>query len=123
MSGHAEGSRINLKQLNVCDQRVSSQLLRPEGYLMRIKNLLSLLAPTVRMGIALLFVSGLTAPASLAQSGGVAINSGGPAVSPFVADVDFTGGSTINHANTIDLRGVTNPAPMAVYQTARVVVT
>src|SRR5262249_12108203 len=29
------------------------------------------------------------------------INSGGPAVSPFVADKDFTGGSTINHANTI----------------------
>ena len=50
----------------------------------------------------------------------VQINSGGPAVSPFVADKDFTGGSTINHANTIDLSGVTNPAPMAVYQTARV---
>ena len=48
------------------------------------------------------------------------INSGGPAVSPFLADEDFTGGGTINHANTIDLSGVTNPAPMAVYQTARV---
>lgn len=50
----------------------------------------------------------------------VQINSGGPAASPFVADVDFTGGGTINHANTIDLSGVTNPAPMVVYQTARV---
>lgn len=50
----------------------------------------------------------------------VQINSGGPAVSPFVADKDFAGGSTINHANTIDLSGVTNPAPMAVYQTARI---
>jgi hypothetical protein len=50
----------------------------------------------------------------------VQINSGGPAVSPFVADKDFTGGSTISHTNTIDLSGVTNPAPMAVYQTARV---
>ena len=49
----------------------------------------------------------------------VQINSGGPAVAPFVADVNFTGGGTINHANTIDLSGVTNPAPMAVYQTAR----
>jgi hypothetical protein len=48
------------------------------------------------------------------------INAGGPAVTPFVADKDFTGGATINHANTIDLSGVTNPAPMAVYQTARV---
>jgi hypothetical protein len=50
----------------------------------------------------------------------IAINAGGPAVSPFVADADFSGGSTINHANTIDLSGVTNPAPMAVYQKARI---
>src|SRR5205807_40307 len=50
----------------------------------------------------------------------VQINSGGPAVSPFAADKDFAGGGTINHANTIDLSGVTNPAPMAVYQSARV---
>ena len=49
----------------------------------------------------------------------VEINSGGPAVSPFVADVDFAGGGTIHHSNTIDLSGVTNPAPMAVYQTGR----
>ena len=55
-----------------------------------------------------------------AVTGALQINSGGPAVSPFVADLDFTGGGTINHANTIDLSGVTNPAPMAVYQTARV---
>ena len=55
-----------------------------------------------------------------AGSGPVQINSGGPAVSPFIADTGFTGGSTINHANTIDLTGVTNPAPMAVYQTARI---
>jgi len=48
------------------------------------------------------------------------INAGGPAAAPFVADKDFTGGTTIHHANTIDLSGVTNPAPMAVYQTARV---
>jgi hypothetical protein len=54
------------------------------------------------------------------STGPVQINSGGPAVSPFVADTGFTGGSTINHANTIDLSGVTNPAPMAVYQTARI---
>jgi FtsP/CotA-like multicopper oxidase with cupredoxin domain len=48
------------------------------------------------------------------------INAGGPAVSPFVADTDFTGGSTINHANTINTSNVTNPAPAAVYQSARV---
>jgi hypothetical protein len=49
----------------------------------------------------------------------VQINCGGPAVAPFVADVDFAGGGTIHHTNTIDLSGVTNPAPMAVYQTGR----
>ena len=37
-----------------------------------------------------------------------------------MADEDFTGGTTINHANTIDTSHVTNPAPAAVYQTARV---
>ncbi|HTD21376.1 MAG TPA: malectin domain-containing carbohydrate-binding protein, partial [Terriglobales bacterium] len=50
----------------------------------------------------------------------IAINCGGPAISPFVADMDFAGGTTINHANTINLTGVTNPAPMQVYQTARI---
>jgi beta-glucanase (GH16 family)/uncharacterized protein YccT (UPF0319 family) len=49
----------------------------------------------------------------------VQINSGGPAVSPFAADKDFAGGGTISHTNTIDLSGVVNPAPMAVYQTGR----
>ncbi len=39
---------------------------------------------------------------------------------PSSADKDFAGGSIIHHANTIDLSGVTNPAPMAVYQPARV---
>ena len=53
----------------------------------------------------------------------VQIDSGGAAVAPFVADMDFSGGATINHANTIDLSGVTNPAPAAVYQTARVAAT
>jgi outer membrane protein assembly factor BamB len=38
----------------------------------------------------------------------------------FVADEDFSGGATIDHANTIDTSKVTNPAPEAVYQTARV---
>jgi Malectin domain len=51
------------------------------------------------------------------------INSGGPAVAPFVADEDFTGGATINHANTINTSKVTNPAPAAVYQSARVTAT
>jgi len=63
-----------------------------------------------------------TASASATTQGttpNVQINSGGPAVSPFVADIDFAGGGTIHHTNTIDLSAVTNPAPMAVYQTGR----
>ncbi|HTC94633.1 MAG TPA: malectin domain-containing carbohydrate-binding protein [Terriglobales bacterium] len=54
---------------------------------------------------------------------GVSINAGGPAVAPFIADTDFTGGVTINHANTINLNGQPNPAPTAVYQSARVTTT
>ncbi len=50
----------------------------------------------------------------------VDINAGGPTVTPFSTDVDFVGGRTINHANTIDLTHATMPAPMAVYQTARI---
>jgi chitodextrinase len=70
--------------------------------------------------------AGLSAPSNQATvaSGpaitNIAIDSGGPAVSSFLADEDFTGGSTINHANNIDVSGVRNPAPVAVYQTARV---
>jgi Malectin domain/Fibronectin type III domain len=49
----------------------------------------------------------------------ICINAGGPLVSPFVADEDFTGGGTIDHANTINTSKVTNPAPAAVYQSGR----
>jgi hypothetical protein len=61
-----------------------------------------------------------TATTKAGTTGGLQINSGGPAVSPFAADMDFTGGGIINHANTIDLSAVANPAPMAVYQTGRI---
>jgi len=51
---------------------------------------------------------------------GVQIDSGGAAAGSWVADEDFAGGSTINHANTIDVSGVTSPAPTSVYQSARI---
>ena len=51
--------------------------------------------------------------------GTVAIDCAGPAAPPYVADVDFTGGSVNVHANTIDVSGVTNPAPQVVYQDNR----
>jgi hypothetical protein len=49
----------------------------------------------------------------------VQISSGGSEMSPFVADEFFAGGSAIEHDNDIDLSGVTNPAPMSVYRSAR----
>jgi hypothetical protein len=64
------------------------------------------------------------ATTSATSSPSILIDSGSTtAVSPFVADKDFTGGTTIDHANTINTSKVTNPAPAAVYQTARVTAT
>jgi hypothetical protein len=51
--------------------------------------------------------------------GSAQINAGGSGVPPFTPDVDFVGGSILSHNNVIDLSGVTNAAPMAVYQDAR----
>jgi hypothetical protein len=52
-------------------------------------------------------------------SGPVAIDSGGGAVGSFVADTDFTGGTIYTVTTTMDLSAVTNPAPLAVYQSER----
>jgi hypothetical protein len=68
--------------------------------------------------LALAFLAGLASAQQI-----IAINSGGPAASPFVADVNFSGGATIDHANTINTSKVTNPAPAAVYQSARIATT
>jgi len=62
-----------------------------------------------------------TTSASSGSCTSICIDSGSTtAVSPFVADEDFTGGTTIDHKNNINTSKVTNPAPAAVYQTARV---
>jgi len=67
-----------------------------------------------------------TTEASGSGSDFIAINSGGPAVSnsgggdaSFAADEDFTGGGTDTSGNTVVVAGVTNAAPMAVYQSER----
>ncbi len=65
-------------------------------------------------------VSGFTTVTVTAGVAAIAINSGGPAASSFVADIDYSGGTTINHPNTIDTSKVASPAPAAVYQTARI---
>ncbi len=51
--------------------------------------------------------------------GGLRINSGGPAAAPFVADTDFTGGTTVTTTKAVDTSGVTNTAPQSVYQSNR----
>jgi hypothetical protein len=47
------------------------------------------------------------------------INCGGSAASPFIADQNFSGGTTHSVTNAITTTGVTNPAPQAVYQSER----
>ena len=49
----------------------------------------------------------------------LAVNSGGSATDPFIADAFFSGGTASTTANTIDTSGVTAPAPQAVYQSER----
>jgi hypothetical protein len=56
---------------------------------------------------------------SASTTGAVKIACGGPAESPFIADTDFSGGSTITRTNAIDVSAVYNPAPTAVYQSQR----
>ncbi len=86
---------------------------------MKLSGSLKLFVVVVLCLVALVFLA--TAKPAAAQTQLIAIDSGSTTtVSPFVADKDFTGGTTIDHANTIDTSKVTNPAPAAVYQTARV---
>src|ERR1035437_1044160 len=72
--------------------------------------------------LALLFVTTLVClfTGSLhAQTPVKQINAGGPAVAPFAADNSFSAGNTFSSTAAINLTGVTNPAPQAVYQTIR----
>ena len=48
-----------------------------------------------------------------------AINSGGPAVGSFLADIYYDVGTPFSVSNAINTNGVLNPAPMAVYQSQR----
>ncbi|MGO8673121.1 MAG: malectin domain-containing carbohydrate-binding protein, partial [Capsulimonadaceae bacterium] len=52
-------------------------------------------------------------------NGDIPINCGGTAVTPWIADTDFNGGTESASGNPISFGGVTNPAPGGVYQTNR----
>ena len=56
---------------------------------------------------------------TVVNQGTIAADDSGGLTTPFVYDTDFSGGSAGNTAATIDVSGVTNPAPQAVYQTYR----
>jgi len=80
----------------------------------------------VLLQLALVFALSLAATVCAGAQDVVAINSGGPAVSnsgggdaSFVADEDVSGGGSDTSVNTISTAGVTNAAPMAVYQSER----
>src|ERR1035437_3110944 len=64
--------------------------------------------------LVLSFAGSLQAQTAVKQ-----INAGGAAVAPFAADNSFSAGSTFSSAAAINLTGVTNPAPAAVYQSVR----
>jgi beta-galactosidase len=49
----------------------------------------------------------------------IAISAGGPAAGYFAADEDFNGGTASGTNATININGVTNPAPQSVYQNQR----
>jgi fibronectin type 3 domain-containing protein len=72
--------------------------------------------------------SGQSSEASATPSGGgggspnspvLRINAGGGAVSPFVADSGYSAGNQFSSGATINVSGVTNAAPAAVYQSVR----
>ena len=65
-------------------------------------------------------VSGIEVLPAAAAQDLVAISAGGSAVvGNFAADTDFVGGSTTTNGNTVNLTGVVNAAPEAIYQSER----
>jgi len=60
-----------------------------------------------------------SAPAGVTLTGGYAVNSGGALAGSFTPDACYVGGNTYSTAATIDLGGLTDPAPEAVYRSER----
>jgi beta-galactosidase len=49
----------------------------------------------------------------------LAISAGGPATGSFVADTDYSGGTTYSNSDTLNTSKVSNPAPQSVYDHQR----
>ena len=52
-------------------------------------------------------------------SASIEINAGGSATGSYLTDVDYAGGNSASTANAVDTSGVSNPAPVQVYQSER----
>src|SRR5512140_665289 len=72
--------------------------------------------PSSRPGFELLEDRRLLAPLATQA---LAIDAGGGAAGSFVADTDFSGGTSYSNTDPITTSGVSNPAPQAVYQSER----
>jgi uncharacterized protein YjdB len=85
------------------------------------------LVTAVAAGTAIITVTtqdgGKTANSAITVNGAstlvMAVNCGGAAAGSYQADNSYSGGGAFTSTNTIDLSGVSNPAPSAVYQTER----
>jgi hypothetical protein len=64
-------------------------------------------------------ISGPTTTTPSPTTSALQIDAGGPAAGSFVADTDFSGGSTYSTTASIGTSGVTSPAPQQVYETER----
>ena len=83
----------------------------------RLVGLIALLSIVIGLFVTFPFFN---AASTARAASGVQINAGGPAIAPFSADEDFTGGASSTSGNTVATSGVSNPAPQAVYQSNRV---
>ncbi len=84
------------------------------------KSLFFSLAVGIRtLGMWLVGAAAIASPAYGYSVQIYAVNCGGSAASPFVADAYFSGGGTYSGGASIATSGVTNPAPQAVYQSER----
>ncbi|HZR43070.1 MAG TPA: malectin domain-containing carbohydrate-binding protein [Ktedonobacteraceae bacterium] len=83
------------------------------------KTIQSLIALLMLICCAVGLVAVYPSFSARAAASSVQINAGGAAAAPFVADTDFSGGTTASTTHAIDTGTITNPAPQAVYQSNR----
>jgi hypothetical protein len=76
-------------------------------------------APAIAHGTVFVGTDSIQAFGLLAPPATIQIDSGGGAAGTYVADTDVAGGHGNTFTQAVDVSGVTNPAPQAVYQSKR----